>query len=545
MELDLVLIHPPALWPHEVRRLGLTLLSEVVPSTPAYDMYPIGFLSLASYLSRHGYRVAILNLAALSMLYPSLDPSRLLRRFRSKVYAIDLHWMVHAKGVIEVAKLVKRVDPGAPVVVGGLSATIYHRELFRVCPYIDYVVLGDTTEEPMRMLLEYLIDGRGSPYSIPNIAWREKDGVRSTGIRFIPSSLDDYAVDYREVARVFARAPEPLASIPFASFYWAPVSGVLPYKGCPYNCVTCGGSRYTYTRYLNRGRTASKSPRVVAEEVWEVSQRLKAPVFILNDLTVLGRRWVRELVAELRARSLDCTLFYEFFRPPPRDVLALLVKTSGAGVVFQLSPETHDERIRMMFGRRYGNRELMGFISNAIATGCMRVDLYFMIGLPGQDIRSVAETLAFIRKLYSTVNGRDRIEVFISPLAPFVDPGSLAFDNPRAYGYRILARSLTDHVNLLLRAKEWYDMLNYETEYMSRKAIAYAAAKALLELKRLRRRVGDGREWGDRQRYSVTSIGELYPTRSLVRSLRPRSLPLALLMAVSAMKLALASRGAW
>ena len=35
----------------------------LVPSTPVFEMYPIGFTTMAEYLERHGLRVRILNLA--------------------------------------------------------------------------------------------------------------------------------------------------------------------------------------------------------------------------------------------------------------------------------------------------------------------------------------------------------------------------------------------------------------------------------------------------------------------------------------------------
>jgi hypothetical protein len=66
---------------------------------------------------------------------------------------------------------------------------------------------------------------------------------------------------------------------------------------------------------------------------------------------------------------------------------------------------------------------------------------------------------------------------FISPLAPFVDPGSRAFEEPERYGYRLRCRTLEEHRQALL-APSWKYVLNYETEWMNRDEIVAATYEA-------------------------------------------------------------------
>jgi hypothetical protein len=47
-------------------------------------------------------------------------------------------------------------------------------------------------------------------------------------------------------------------------------------------------------------------------------------------------------------------------------------------------------------------------------------------------------------------------DAFVAPLAPFVDPGSLAFYKSAEYGYKLHAHILTKHRELLL-ANNWYE----------------------------------------------------------------------------------------
>jgi hypothetical protein len=70
-------------------------------------------------------------------------------------------------------------------------------------------------------------------------------------------------------------------------------------------------------------------------------------------------------------------------------------------------------------------------------------------------------------------------------LAPFVDPGSLAFEDPQRHGYRLTARTLEEHREHLV-APSWKYVLNYETRWMNRDEIVastYEAGRRLNALK--------------------------------------------------------------
>ena len=54
----------------------------------------------------------------------------------------------------------------------------------------------------------------------------------------------------------------------------------------------------------------------------------------------------------------------------------------------QFSPDSHDEKVRYALGRRFDNSSMEKSIISALANGCRRVDIFFMIGLPEQTIGS-------------------------------------------------------------------------------------------------------------------------------------------------------------
>jgi hypothetical protein len=66
-------------------------------------------------------------------------------------------------------------------------------------------------------------------------------------------------------------------------------------------------------------------------------------------------------------------------------------------------------------------------------------------------------------------------------MAPFLDVGSQAFEAPEKHGYRLFARTLEEHRQLLL-GPSWKYVLNYETEWMNRDQIVSATYESARRL---------------------------------------------------------------
>jgi len=151
----------------------------VVPSTPVFEMYPLGFVSMVGFLEQHGYHARIVNLAVRMLRNPKFDVGEYLRKLEARVYGFDLHWLAHAGGSLDLAQVVKEHHPDAPVVLGGLSATYFHEEIMAHFPQVDFVLRGDTTEKPLLDLLDAL-EG-GGPQLRPHKPGRPLRGLRLRG----------------------------------------------------------------------------------------------------------------------------------------------------------------------------------------------------------------------------------------------------------------------------------------------------------------------------------------------------------------------------
>jgi hypothetical protein len=110
-----------------------------------------------------------------------------------------------------------------------------------------------------------------------------------------------------------------------------------------------------------------------------------------------------------------------------------------------------------------------------------------MIGLPRQTYSSVMQDASYLRGLVKDFG--NRLVPFISPLAPFVDPGSKAFENPELYGYKLSCQTLEEH-RRLLRRPSWKYMLNYETQWMSKDEIVMSTYDAGIAFNQFKMELG-------------------------------------------------------
>ncbi len=79
-ELDLILLHAPSVYDFRKEFLFYGPVSDLVPSTGVFEMYPFGFMTMATALHAQGYKVRIINLASMMLNDKGLDVERLISK---------------------------------------------------------------------------------------------------------------------------------------------------------------------------------------------------------------------------------------------------------------------------------------------------------------------------------------------------------------------------------------------------------------------------------------------------------------------------------
>jgi B12-binding domain/radical SAM domain protein len=484
LKVDLVLLHAPSVYDFRKKAILYGPVADLIPSSSMFEMYPIGLTSIAEYLEAAGYRVRIANLAVRMLNDKKFNAEAFIKKLEAPLFGIDLHWLVSSHGAIEVAKIVKKYHPEAKVILGGFSSTYFYKELMGY-PEIDYVMRGDTTEEPLRQLMACLKDNR-EPAEVPNLVWRDDKGeVRENPFSYVPADLSPVMVGhFANTVRSVIRYRDLASYAPFKGWTHYPITAVLTCKGCNENCVICGGSAAAFKRFYGRDKACFRSPEAVAQDVKQIERFSTGPIFILGDLLQPGEDYAYEVLRHLERLKVKNQLILELFNPAPTKLVQQMGRTCP-DFCLEISPESHDPKVRKASGRNYSNEELEQTLADALDAGCSRLDVFFMIGLPQQTPKSVMDTVDYCDYLFRKLKGDKRFSPFIAPISPFLDPGSLGFEQPERYGYKVLFKTLEEHRQALV-APSWKYSLNYETRWMNRQQIVDSAYEAIIRLNRLR-----------------------------------------------------------
>jgi len=161
---------------------------------------------------------------------------------------------------LEIARLVKEIHPDVPVIMGGLSATYFHRELITY-PQVDYVLRGDSVEPALEQLLLTLRHDH-SRHEVPNLTWKTADEVITNPLHYMPASLDAGDIRPDRLVDMLMRYRDLHSVMPINGWWQHPITAVFTVKGCAHECVTCGSSNTSCSHVSSRG------PSTVARPIW-------------------------------------------------------------------------------------------------------------------------------------------------------------------------------------------------------------------------------------------------------------------------------------
>lgn len=488
MSSDIIFLHAPSVYDFRKKPIFYGPVSDVIPSSPVFEMYPMGFMTISSHLEAAGFRTRIVNIAVQMLQSERFDAEERIRKLDAEVFAIDLHWMPHAHGAIELAKIVKKYHPESKVEFGGLTSSYFYQELIQR-PEVDLVMRGDTTEVPTVMMMEALQRG-GDLSEVPNLVWKDSEGkVHDNGLTYSLESLDEIKFDYGTMIRSVLRNRDISGALPWFGWDKLPLTSVFTVRGCSVNCAECGGSHFANGRVVCRRRPAFRSPEKLAEDIDLIQSYLNTPVFIVGDLRQQSQDYADRFLKECRERRIKNHVVIELFNGAGDEYFQKIDRSLEGGWSIEFSPDSHDEKVRLALGKGYTNDAIERTIPAAFRNGCFRLDLFYMNGLPYQDRESAMDSVRASRRLWGSVGRDDGLFIYNAPFAPFVDPGSRVFEEPEKWGYTLRARTLEDH-RCLLDNPSWKHVLSYETKWMTRDDVAEISYDAAVELARCEHEAG-------------------------------------------------------
>lgn len=279
---------------------------------------------------------------------------------------------------VNLAKKLKEVTD-TPIAIGGHHITVLREKAFD--EVFDYAFIGEA-EKSWLIFLEKYKNNR-KVVNVPGMLYRDKDDIRSTGPAELIRNLDSLPFPARHLLNSKKYHIGTLkGNKNFAT--------VMTVRGCPFKCIFCNTEVFG-------GNTRKHSPEYVVKDIGEIKERIGADhIAFLDDSFTLDRKHVMDLCDKLIAEKLKIT--FETSTRANRIDDELVAKMVEAGLIrISYGLESTDPDIRRIMRKEVPleSYDIANKITNRYG---VETDNTCMIGLPGETLETVRETLAFLRR---------------------------------------------------------------------------------------------------------------------------------------------------
>jgi pyruvate-formate lyase-activating enzyme len=280
---------------------------------------------------------------------PEVIMERLKRISRPDVVLVTSGMTYWYRGVQETIALLRRVFPDVPVVLGGIYATLCPDHA-RMYSGADLVIPGGDLSTVARAL--------------------------SSVLPVTPHAEEDEGLPAWDLL------PQSRAVV------------VKTSEGCPFNC------RYCASRVLFPGFKMRSADRVVHELVWALASTEATDVAFYDDaLLVDSTSHLREIFEGMESKGVHARYHC------PNGLHAAMVTEEVARLLFRsqvvtlrLGLESSSPSFHRRMGDKVSREEFLKAVECLRRAGFTRrqIGVYVMVGLPGQRIGEVEETLRFV-----------------------------------------------------------------------------------------------------------------------------------------------------
>lgn len=196
------------------------------------------------------------------------------------------------------------------------------------------------------------------------------------------------------------------------SFYGSPTAWILPARGCPYNCIFCA----QFDR--NSKSVRQRSAKNIVDEIESIVERQGVRNIAFFDETFnINDRQVKAISSEILARKLDIRWWCAARADLIKKDTVMLMKQAGC-MEMRIGLESADDAVLDYLRKDITVEEIREGL--AILRECrMNFSLQCIFGSPGENSRTIAQTMQFIR-------GAKPLFVSFNVLTPL--PGSQLFE---------------------------------------------------------------------------------------------------------------------
>lgn len=293
----------------------------------------------------------------------------------------------------EMAAKIKQRLPNTIIVVGGPHISSMGPETIERFRVFDYAISGEG-EEAFVCLLDTLRDG-GDISTVPALIYRDETDITAKILQTpklaINKDLDRLPMPAWDLLPDFPHAYRPAVY----DFPRQPVASIAASRGCPFHCKFCDTSTFGAS-------VRAYSP----QRVFEIMQHLQQTygirhILFVDDLFTASKKRTTELCELIIDSGMDmtwsCASRVDVVKP---ETLALMKKAGCWEISFGLESGSND--LLQQMDKSASLEKSVQALQWTHDAGIRSKGL-FMLGYPGENHHTIAQTKAFLKQVPLTI----------------------------------------------------------------------------------------------------------------------------------------------
>jgi radical SAM superfamily enzyme YgiQ (UPF0313 family) len=287
------------------------------------------------------------------------------------------------------ARRLKQCAPEKFLILGGVHASLKPEEVIR--DHFDAVCVGEG-EMPLGELTAQLEAGV-RPRGIKNLWIKNAHGTieRNETREFMPA-LEKLPFPDREMWKPWVAAREAKSQV------------ILPSRGCPYVCTYC--SNHALRKLAPGKYVRLRPPANILDEIRCLKARYPqtSEIYLQSETIAINVAWLQELSRGLEAlngeleHKITYTCNFRVARAFLNDQVFAALQRANVQTV-EIGLESGSERVRCdILRRHYSNADFLRATELARQYR-MRVNIYNIIGLPGETLTDYWQTVELNRRV--------------------------------------------------------------------------------------------------------------------------------------------------
>ena len=444
----------------------------IQPSETDRAMIHLGLGYLAATLENRGDIVKVLDVGVAGGSERNLLQN--IESFNPEVVGITAQTASYSKA-LRISRLVKKWNPVCPVIFGGPHASILTEETLRE-PSVDIVVRGEGD-----ITIIELMDGLeagGTLANIKGVSFRENGTILHN--------------EYQEFIKDMDSLPFPAWHLFDMDRYLARMKGrkvapVLSSRGCPYGCIFC-------YRGPAAGKTfRARSPEKIIEEIKLLNGRYGiGDILFVDDIFTLNQKRAERVCDLIIESGLDISWRCQTRADCLNIDLLRKMKDSNC-IDISMGIESGNEQILAATGKKI-TKEKVREAFRLIKEVGISTSSSFIIGLPGDTVETVKETINFAKEL------NPNYAIFYAAI-PY--PGTELANQVVELGGK-LPDSWDDYRLMSSDRASWKMLAELKTSYLTEKELKHLLKTAQFEFQMGRLLAGgEARETGIRNIWQI------------------------------------------